>query len=99
MTDERTVTTGETAALLCSQESVAALRAEIERLRKALQFYADGEHFVLSEPHAWDTVSGEPPNYWCDEAGTATVEDGSLARLVLAGVVVDFDGDAQTGER
>lgn len=34
MTDERTVTTGETAALLCSQESVAALLAEIARLTR-----------------------------------------------------------------
>lgn len=59
--------------------------AEIENLRKALQFYADGDHFGRSDDTAWDTVSGEPQNWWCDEAGTATVEDGSLARMALAG--------------
>ncbi|MDB5777589.1 MAG: hypothetical protein JWP38_3722 [Herbaspirillum sp.] len=49
----------------------------------ALKFYADGDHFSLSDPDAWDTVSGEPQNFQCDEAGTATVEDGSLAKLAL----------------
>lgn len=51
----------------------------------ALQFYAGGGHFNLSETSAWDTVSGEPQNWWCDEAGTATIEDGSLAKMALAG--------------
>ena len=58
---------------------------EIESLRAALKWYADGEHFTKSDPDAWDTVSGEPQNWWCDEAGTAMVEDGSLAGMVLAG--------------
>lgn len=54
------------------------------QLERALKFYADGQHFDKSgAPDAWDTVSGEPPNYWCDEAGTATVEDGSIAKLAL----------------
>lgn len=66
---------------------------EIERLREALTFYAEKGHFILSDDCAWDTVSGEPPNYWCDEAGTATVEDGSIARLVLAGESVDLADD------
>jgi ketosteroid isomerase-like protein len=64
---------------------VDALRAERDALAKALTFYATQEHFILSDDTMWDTVSGEPPNWWCDEAGTATVEDGSIARLVLAG--------------
>lgn len=59
--------------------------SEIESLRAALKWYADGEHFTKSVPHAWDTVSGEPQNWWCDESGTAMVEDGSLAGMVLAG--------------
>lgn len=59
--------------------------AEIENLRAALQWYADGEHFTKAQPDAWDTVSGEPQNWWCDEAGTATVEDGSIAAMVLRG--------------
>ncbi|TXH42227.1 MAG: hypothetical protein E6Q97_36125 [Desulfurellales bacterium] len=58
---------------------------EIESLRAALKWYADGEHFTKADPDAWDTVSGEPQNWWCDEAGTAMVEDGSLAGMVLAG--------------
>lgn len=59
--------------------------AEIENLRAALQWYADGLHFDKASPGAWDTVSGEPQNWWCDEAGTATVEDGSIAAMVLRG--------------
>ncbi len=58
---------------------------EIASLRAALKWYADGEHFTKSQPDAWDTVSGEPVNWWCDEAGTAMIEDGSLAGMVLAG--------------
>lgn len=57
----------------------------IENLRAALQWYADGLHFDKANPDAWDTVSGEPQNWWCDEAGTATVEDGSIAAMVLRG--------------
>ena len=68
--------------------------ADIENLRKALQFYADKGHFGLSDESAWDTVSGEPQNYWCDEAGTATVEDGSIARLALAGHPIQLEGAA-----
>ena len=54
-------------------------------LEAALQWYADGLHFDKASPDAWDTVSGEPQNWWCDEAGTATVEDGSIAAMVLRG--------------
>ena len=72
---------------------------EIERLRAAfaasmsarvdivaaLQWYADGLHFEKASPDAWDTVSGEPQNWQCDECGTATVEDGSIAAMTLRG--------------
>lgn len=58
---------------------------EIESLRAALKWYADGEHFTKAQPDSWDTVSGEPQNWWCDEAGTAMIEDGTLAGMVLAG--------------
>jgi hypothetical protein len=51
----------------------------------ALQWYADGLHFDKASPDAWDTVSGEPQNWWCDEAGTATIEDGTIAKQTLAG--------------
>lgn len=61
------------------------LHAEVENLRAALQWYADGLHFDKASPDEWDTVSGEPQNWWCDESGTATVEDGSIAKMTLAG--------------
>lgn len=56
-----------------------------EDLIAALDFYAKREHFIVRDSDAWDTVNGEPENYWCHEYGTATVEDGTLARLTLAG--------------
>ncbi|MGL4651582.1 MAG: hypothetical protein ACRC1H_19400 [Caldilineaceae bacterium] len=63
----------------------ARLAEQVDNLRAALQWYADGLHFDKASPDAWDTVSGEPPNWWCDEAGTATVEDGAIAAMVLRG--------------
>lgn len=66
-------------------DRVIDLAREVENLRAALQWYADGLHFDKASPDAWDTVSGEPQNWWCDEAGTATVEDGSIAAMVLRG--------------
>ena len=63
----------------------ARLAEQVENLRAALQWYADGLHFDKASPDAWDTVSGEPQNWWCDEAGTATVEDGSIAAMTLRG--------------
>lgn len=71
---------------------------QIKDLRKALQFYADGHHFTKSDGDAWDTVSGEPQNYWCDEAGTATVEDGSIAKLALAGHPIKFEDEDATAQ-
>jgi hypothetical protein len=62
--------------------------------REALQFYADRDHFMLSDESAWDTVSGEPANLWCDEAGTATVEDGSVAAAALKGTPAAQSADA-----
>jgi hypothetical protein len=58
----------------------------IAELEEALRFYADGEHFIRADPDAWDTVSGEPPSLWEDEANTATVEDGTVARFALESV-------------
>ncbi|WP_143042988.1 hypothetical protein ABL840_08965 [Variovorax sp. NFACC27] len=62
----------------------AGVSEENARLREALQFYADGNHFTMHNSDAWDTVSGEPPNFWEDESNTATVEDGSIAKLALS---------------
>jgi hypothetical protein len=52
-------------------------------LLDALKFYADGHHFIRYDADAWDTVSGEPQNFYEDESSTATVEDGSIARAAL----------------
>lgn len=69
------------------------LSEENQRMRETLRFYAAREHFNMADPDAWDTVSGEPQNFWCDEAGTATVEDGTLAAMTLRGEAVDWEGD------
>ena len=68
------------------EREVADLRADNARLVAGLRFYADKSHFSISDDMAWDTVSGEPQNFWCDEAGTAMVEDGSVARAALGEV-------------
>lgn len=54
------------------------------QIAEALTFYAAGNHFIQHDSSAWDTVSGEPPNFYEDEANTATVEDGSIAKLAIA---------------
>jgi hypothetical protein len=69
------------------------LGAENQRLRQALRFYAAGEHFNLSDPSEWDTVSGEPQNFWCDSFGTATVEDGAIAGMALQGAEIDWEDE------
>lgn len=52
-------------------------------LEKALMFYSDGNHLLLADPDEWDTCSGEPINWLHDAAGTASVEDGSVAKQAL----------------
>ncbi|WP_342649142.1 hypothetical protein [Pseudomonas sp. REB1044] len=57
--------------------------AEVERLRAALRFYADREHFHF-ESGNWDTVSGEPLNIlWCGNEPDF-IEDGTVARNALS---------------
>ena len=71
---------------------------ELERMRAALKWYADGQHFDKADPDAWDTVSGEPQHWWCDEAGTATVEDGSIAEMALRGEITAAQIQALGGD-
>ena len=52
-------------------------------LETALKFYSDGDHLLLADPDEWDTCSGEPINWLHDSAGTASVEDGSIAKQAL----------------
>ncbi|RUR69033.1 hypothetical protein EJP67_18405 [Variovorax guangxiensis] len=66
------------------REKTAVLHDENRNLREALQFYADGNHFTMHDANEWDTVSGEPANFYEDSSNTATVEDGSVAKLALA---------------
>jgi hypothetical protein len=70
----------------CGAPVAPASRYTPPALWAALQFYAQRQHFVLADSDAWDTVSGEPANFWEDEANTATVEDGSIARIALEGL-------------
>lgn len=66
----------------------------VKELEEGLKFYADRNHFHWHDPDAWDTVSGEPTNFYEDESNTATVEDGSIAKLVLAGSPILTEGAA-----
>ena len=47
-------------------EATKPAESAADAMRGALKFYADGSHFNLSDDAAWDTVSGEPQNWWCD---------------------------------
>lgn len=55
---------------------------EVERLRAALKFYADREHFHF-ESDDWDTVSGEPLNILWRGDEPDFIEDGTVARGAL----------------
>lgn len=65
------------------REALAQHRAALEKMQEALEFYAGGSHFTMHDPDAWDTVSGEPQNFYEDENNTATVEDGSIAKAAI----------------
>jgi hypothetical protein len=64
----------------------AMLSSALNHAREALRFYAEQEHFHMHEPDVWDTVSGEPQNFYEDESHTATVEDGSVAKHALENI-------------
>lgn len=65
------------------QQRLAVAEQRNVALEAALKFYADGDHLLLADADAWDTCSGEPINFLHDEAGTASVEDGSIAKAAL----------------
>lgn len=56
---------------------------EVERLRTALKFYADREHYHFESGH-WDTVSGEPLNILWRSDEPDFIEDGTVARSALS---------------
>ncbi|MFG0818690.1 hypothetical protein ACF8QE_04265 [Pseudomonas sp. GLN_3] len=57
--------------------------AEVKRLREALKFYADRDHFAEDIGSDWDSVSGEPASVLWHEHEAWFVEDGSIARAAL----------------
>lgn len=65
------------------QQRLTAAEQRNAALETALKFYADGDHLLLADPDEWDTCSGEPINWLHDAAGTASVEDGSVAKQAL----------------
>lgn len=71
-----------------TDQKIRALESQLAIARDTLRYYAQGHHFILHDPTAWDTVSGEPINFQEDDANTATVEDGSVARLALEKLTV-----------
>jgi len=82
-----TLLVAENAPELCEEDGGAEVYThtdpgDVERLRAALKFYADREHFHF-ESGNWDTVSGEPLNIlWCGDEPDF-IEDGSVARSAL----------------
>lgn len=68
------------------------LATEAQRLKAGLRFYARGLHFSPGDAICWDDVSGEPPNFLCDEYGT-TIEDGTIAKEVLLGRDAAWNGE------
>jgi hypothetical protein len=70
---------------------IQSQRDEIGRLTAGLKWYAEGNHYVLDDD--WDTVSGEPQEWLCGpESGM--IEDGGVARTILAGGhMVEGDDD------
>lgn len=57
---------------------------DVSGLVEALEYYAHGDHLLLADPDSWDTCTGEPVNFLHDAAGTASVEDGSIAKVALS---------------
>jgi hypothetical protein len=80
-------------AELRAAAAVTACQARIANLEDALRYYAQGQHFSVIDSSAWDTCSGEPTNFQFDDAGTAMVEDGSIAKMVLAGAPMPQDDE------
>ena len=70
-------------ALYAAPIAQTAPQPEQSGLVAALEYYANGDHLLLADPDEWDTCSSEPANFLHDEAGTASVEDGSIAKVAL----------------
>lgn len=76
----------------CRYRLLSEAADRIRILESAVRFYAHGHHFVRDES-GWDTVTGEPQNFWCDDRGTSTIEDGTIAKKFLLGEWTKWDDD------
>jgi hypothetical protein len=68
------------------ENRLSGIMREIESLKQQNAELLPALHHakvVQRDPSAWDTVSSEPLNFQEDEACTATVEDGGIAKLAL----------------
>ena len=81
------------------QFELDSLKAENERFRCALRFYAKGEHHNLDGDDDFDTVSGEPENWLfsCREDSTTMIEDGTIASRTLRGETLAPTTCSRTG--
>lgn len=63
-----------------------APKGEVQRLREALEFYANGEHFSYGGMSEGEPENADPeyPN-WLSGNGEFDYEDGSIARAALKG--------------
>ncbi len=72
-----------TAGVEAMRQQLKAAQAENSRLRGALKFYADSEHYHF-ESDNWDSVSGEPSNILWHSDDPDFIEDGEVARAALS---------------
>lgn len=63
---------------------IDSLRAQLEKQRAALKFYADRDHYSTDDGFNWDSCSGEPANILWHESEPWFIEDGSIAREALS---------------
>lgn len=78
-------------SLRASVQAQPVASAEVARLRAALQWYADGNHYIAED---WDTCSGEGENWLFppdDSAGM--IETGHIAKMILDGGHMVEDDD------
>jgi len=81
------ITSGFQQAMLVMQDELSLLESQDAMKTEALRFYAEGQHFIRADADKWETPSGETGNFFEDEANTAIVEDGTVARRMLMRVV------------
>ncbi len=72
------------------KKELAEAQAENAKLRAALKFYADSEHYHF-ESDNWDSVSGEPSNILWHSDEPDYIEDGEVARAALSAIAQQGD--------